>query len=62
MDISMDIAAMSTQMAMQQTATDIGTAVLDNSLDLLDAMGNGMVKMMESSVNPELGQNIDLRV
>lgn len=62
MDLSMDIAAMATQMSMQQTATDIGTAVLSNSLDMLEDIGDGMLKIMESSVTPELGQNIDLRI
>lgn len=58
----MDIAALSTEMQMAQLSTDVGVAVLDNSLELIEDMGEGMMKIMESSVNPYLGQNIDLYV
>lgn len=40
----------------------IGTMVLAKCLDSQEAAGQSIVKMMEQSVNPELGQNIDLRV
>ncbi|MDY5577029.1 MAG: YjfB family protein [Lachnospiraceae bacterium] len=58
----MDIAALSTAMKMSEINTDIGFAVLDRSLEMIDDMGEGMIKIMESSVNPELGQNIDLYI
>lgn len=58
----MDIAALSTEMQMAQLGTDVGVAVLDRSLELMEDMGEGMMKIMESSVNPNLGQNIDLYV
>lgn len=58
----MDITALSTEMQMAQLSTDVGVAVLDNSLELIEDMGEGMMKIMESSVNPYLGQNIDLYV
>lgn len=41
---------------------DISTVVLDKNLDTQEIMGESLVKMMEQSVTPELGQNIDLRV
>ena len=60
MDLTMDIAALSTQMHMVQLSQDVGTAMLGKSLDMAEDLGAGMVKMMEASVTPELGQNIDL--
>ncbi|MBD5136184.1 MAG: putative motility protein [Lachnospiraceae bacterium] len=58
----MDIAALSADYSLADVSTDIGIAVLSNSLELIDDMGEGMIKIMESSVNPELGQNVDLRI
>ena len=40
----------------------VGTAVLSQSLDLTQQMGASMIQMMEHSVNPELGGNIDMYV
>ena len=60
MDLTMDIAALSTQMHMVQLSQHVGTAMLGKSLDMAEDLGAGMVKMMEASVTPELGQNIDL--
>lgn len=60
MDLTMDIAALSTQMHMAQLSQDVGIAMLGKSLDMAEDLGSGMVKMMEASVTPELGQNIDL--
>ena len=60
MDLTMDIAALSTQMHMVQLSQDVGTDMLGKSLDMAEDLGAGMVKMMEASVTPELGQNIDL--
>lgn len=58
----MDIAAMPAGFDMAEMNTDIGMAVLKNSLELIDDMGEGMIKIMESSVNPELGQNVDISI
>lgn len=40
----------------------VGVAVLAKNLDTLDQAGQSLVKMMEQSVQPELGQNIDYKV
>jgi hypothetical protein len=40
----------------------IGTAVLAKSLDSFEQSGAGIVKMMEQSVNPNVGKNFDLTV
>lgn len=60
MDMTMSIASLSTNMHMAQVQQEVGYDMLDNSLENLDVMSQGMIKMMESSVTPELGQNIDL--
>lgn len=41
---------------------DIGIAVLSKNLDTIEKLGQSMIKMMEQSVEPHLGQNIDIRV
>ncbi len=40
----------------------VSTAVLGKSIDMTQEMGDAMLKMMEQSVTPGLGGNIDLRV
>lgn len=58
----MDIAALSVDMHMLDLQSKAGTAILSKSLDTLEDTGEGMVKMMEASVMPNLGQNIDVSV
>ncbi len=59
----MEISAMIPALAAQaQLPTDIGIALLDKSLENLETMGDGMKHMMELSVNPDLGANIDISV
>lgn len=55
----MDIASLSTAMSTQNILNDVSVAMLSKSLDTVEDMGDGMVKIMESSVTPYLGQNID---
>lgn len=40
----------------------VGTAVLVQSLDMTEVLGDSMLKMMEQSVTPELGGSIDVYV
>ena len=58
----MDIAQLSMDMSTQNILSDVSVAVLKNSLDTMEDLGNGMTTMMESSVTPYLGQNIDYLV
>lgn len=58
----MDIAQLSMDMSTQNILSDVSVAVLKNSLDTMEDLGNGMTKMMESSVTPYLGHNIDYLV
>ena len=45
-----------------QTSNDIGIAVLAKNLDVMNTEGDALTKMMELSVNPGIGQNIDYLV
>ncbi len=57
-----DIPALSMSMSQWNIGNEIGTAMLSKSLDTAEDIGDGMVKMMEKSVTPELGGNIDVNV
>lgn len=58
----MDIAALSSNMRMAELQNDIGYAVMAKALDQLEMTGDGMQKILEASVTPYLGQNIDYQV
>ncbi|MCR5311415.1 MAG: YjfB family protein [Lachnospiraceae bacterium] len=66
----MNIGGISTaSMALSQinTQSDIGTKLLSKAMDTNEAMGEGLVKMidkaaMERSVNPAVGGNVDYSV
>lgn len=62
MDLQMSIASLSTAMSMQQVSQDVGTAMLAKSLDMTETVSDGLAKIMEQSVTPYLGGNIDLSV
>lgn len=58
----MDIAGLSTNLSTINVVNDVQVAVLRQSLDTLETSGDSLTKMMEASVNPELGQDIDIRI
>lgn len=63
----MDIAAVSMALANINTVSQVGTAVLDKAMETNEALGAGLVQMMdaaamERSVNPAVGSNLDLRI
>lgn len=63
MDISVDsIPMLSTIMAQGNTITNVGVKLLDEQLDVASAQMEGLTKMMELSVNPNLGANFDMSV
>ena len=64
MEISdgMDIAAYAMMNAQVQVSQGVSTQVLKKTIDLQEAQGSQLVQMMEQSVNPGLGQNIDIRI
>lgn len=58
----MDISSLAISMSHQQVNNDIQVAVLSKSLDTFEDMGADLKKMLEASVTPHLGQNIDYLV
>lgn len=56
----MDIAALSTSMATNELASQASVKVLAMGLDEMRVEGEGMQKMLEMSVNPHIGGNIDI--
>ena len=63
----MDIAGLSMSMASTNLQNKVGTTMLGKAMDTNEALGQGLVQMidsaaMERSVTPELGANIDLRL
>lgn len=52
----------STNQIQQASSPVIGMAVLSKSLDTAEKSGANLIKMMEQSVNPNLGKNIDTRI
>ncbi len=62
----MDIPALSMAMAQNRTLTDVGVAMLSKNLDMMQEVGSNLVESMEAipetSVNPDIGANIDIRL
>lgn len=63
----LDIAGLSMGMSQAKAVTDVSMAMLAKSLDMVEDLGDGMVdmmqrSMMENSVAPNLGGNIDIMI
>ena len=67
----MDIAAVSSALSALQSYGPYATGglsqavsikMLDNTMEMSEAMNAQLISMMEQSVNPNLGGNIDIRV
>ena len=67
----MDIAAVSSALSAVQSYGSYATGslaqvasikMLDNTMEMSEAMNAQLISMMEQSVNPNLGGNIDIRV
>ncbi len=42
-------------------STTVGIAVLGKNLDTIEQAGQSLIKLMEQSVQPNLGQSIDIK-
>ena len=64
MEISdgLDIARYAAMSAQNSTMEGVGIAMMKNALDMQEVMGAEITRMMEQSINPNLGANIDFRV
>ena len=52
----------STVLSNANTSSAVGIALLDKALSADQESGDALVKMLERSVNPLVGQNIDIRI
>lgn len=62
MDMIGSIADYSMMMSQNQLMTNVSTEVLSMTLDSFQGQASEVVKMMEASVQPNLGQNINTYV
>ena len=51
-----------TVLANANTQSAVGMAMLNKALDADQATGEALTQMLERSVNPMVGQNIDIRL
>lgn len=58
----MDIAALSTVMKQGATMQKVDIAVAKKVMDTAIVNGEALTRMMEQSVNPNLGKSIDIKV
>ncbi|MGN0505258.1 MAG: YjfB family protein [Lachnospiraceae bacterium] len=58
----MDIPGLSVAMSQVNLVNDCNVAVLAKTMETAEESGELMIQMMEQSVNPHLGANIDIRV
>lgn len=58
----MDIPGLSVAMSQANVINQYNIAVLAKTLDTVEESGAAMIKMMEQSVTPHLGQHIDISV
>lgn len=54
------ISTLAMGMAQMKTLSEVNTGLLDMSLDNYSAQASEITKMMELSVNPNVGSNIDI--
>ena len=60
---SVDSIALATMNIKQvETLTEVSTSVLAEAMDQSEIMGQGLIKMMELSVNPGIGGNFDMSI
>lgn len=58
----MDIAALSTQLSSASLSNQVGISVLKKAMDTQTAQSTEMIQLMEQSVMPHIGQNLDLKI
>ncbi|ANY69885.1 putative motility protein [Paenibacillus sp. BIHB 4019] len=58
----MDIAALSTSLSQSSLGTAVSVRMLDIGQDQMQVQAQGLIKMMELSVNPNVGSLLDIKV
>lgn len=57
-----DITALSTSMSTSNLLTEVSFALCNMAMEDMEVNAEGLRKIMEQSVNPHIGQNIDISV
>jgi hypothetical protein len=60
--MDMSISSLAVNAASIDSGSTIGLAMVKKSLEFMDMEGDNMRQMLEASVTPQLGQNIDYLV
>ncbi len=58
----MDIPELSMAMSLSNVQSQWSIGMMSKAMDQAEVMSDSLIKMMESSVAPNLGQNIDVRL
>lgn len=58
----MDIAALATVQQMHAVRGEVAIGVASKVKDMMEANGANLVRMMEQSITPHIGKNIDVRL
>lgn len=58
----MDVAAMSVVMRQGQLMHQVGVSVMKKAMESAEISTEALLKVLEQSVQPNLGQNIDIRL
>lgn len=56
----MDISSLSTSMSLTNLQMNVGYSMLAKSMEVAEDTGDAITKIMEQSVNPNIGSNIDI--
>ena len=57
----MDIAALSMAMSQMNARTEANVSIMKKTIDQAETIGQDVVKMLEQSVRPHIGGNLDIR-
>ncbi|UOQ85190.1 YjfB family protein [Gracilibacillus salinarum] len=57
----MDVAAMSIAMNQANVKQQASISLMGKAMDQAETQSNSMIKMLESSMQPHLGKNIDIK-
>lgn len=58
----MDIAALSTALSSASLANQVSVSVLKKVMDTQTAQSTEMIQAMEQSLNPHIGQKLDIKI
>lgn len=60
--MDMSISTLAVNVSSIDTSSAVGLAMVKKSLEAMDMQGENMKQIMEASVTPYLGQNVDISV